>query len=138
MSARMSKVWPALGLLVAAAPALAQSYHTYSQIGAFLQGVADDHPDITGFYTLGYSEEGRHLWAIQITDNPDIEEDEPEFRYISTMHGNEWVGNEMCLYFIDHLTDNYGVDPDLTALVDEIDIWVVPLDEPRRLRPRAA
>ncbi len=130
MNARTVRACAALAGLVAVAPVLAQSYHTYAEIGAFLQGVADDHPDIARFYTLGYSEEGRHLWALQITDNPDVEEDEPEFRYISTLHGDEWVGNEMCLYFIDHLTDNYGVDPDITALVDEIDIWIVPLMNP--------
>jgi hypothetical protein len=130
MSARTLKAWTAWGFLLAVTPVLAQSYHTYSQIGAFLQGVAGDHPDITRFYSLGLSEEGRHLWAIEITDSPDVEEDEPEFRYISTMHGDEWVGNEMCLYFIDHLTDNYGVDPDITGLVDQIDIWIMPLMNP--------
>ena len=119
----------ALSLLIAATPTLAQ-YRTYSQIGAFMQRVAADHPDITRFYDLGLSEEGRHIWAIQITDDPDVEEDEPEFRYISTMHGDEWVGNEMCLFFIDLLTEGYGVDPDITDLVDEIDIWIVPLMNP--------
>ncbi|MFQ5804965.1 MAG: M14 family zinc carboxypeptidase [Phycisphaerae bacterium] len=126
----MFKALAAAGMLLIATPALAQSYRTYSQIGTFLQGVADDHPDITRFYSLGQSEEGRHIWALQISDNPDLEEDEPEFRYISTMHGDEWVGNEMCLYFIDHLTDNYGIDQHITDLVDEIDIWIVPLMNP--------
>ncbi|MGB2987300.1 MAG: M14 family zinc carboxypeptidase, partial [Phycisphaerae bacterium] len=49
---------------------------------------------------------------------------------ISTMHGDEPVGTEMCLYLIDHLTQNYGTDPDITDLVDEIDIWIVPLMNP--------
>jgi len=130
MNARVAAAVALLAGPLAGAPALAQSYHTYAQIGAFLQGVADDHPDIARLYDLGLSVEGRHIWALQITDNPDLEEDEPEFRYISTMHGDEWVGPEMCLYLIDHLTDNYGVDPDISALVDEIDIWIVPLMNP--------
>lgn len=119
-----------IAALVFVSAAYAQSYRTYSQIGTFMQGVANDHPGIARLHDLGLSEQGRHLWALQITDNPDIEEDEPEFRYISTMHGDEWVGNEMCLYLIDHLTDNYGSDPTVTDLVDEIDIWIVPLMNP--------
>lgn len=115
--------------LVAAPMALGQ-YRDYSEIGTFLEDVAADHSQIARMYDLGSSEEGRHIWAIQISDNPDLEEDEPEFRYISTMHGDEWIGNEMCLYLIDHLTDNYGSDADITELVDEIDIWIVPLMNP--------
>ncbi len=117
------------GLLFSAS-AVAQSYHTYSQIGPYLQGIANDHPAIARFHDLGLSEEGRHLWAIQISDNPDVEEDEPEFRYISTMHGDEWVGTEMCLDLADYLTDNYGSDPTVTDTVDRIDIWILPLMNP--------
>ena len=47
------------------------------------------------------------------------EEDEPEFKYVSTMHGNEPVGTEMCLYFVDLLLTDYGSDPRITSLVDE-------------------
>ncbi len=118
------------GLVWLAVSASAQSYHTYGEIGPYLQGIAADHPGIARYHDLGLSEEGRHLWAIQITDNPDLEEDEPEFRYISTMHGDEWVGTEMCLYLADYLTDNYGSDPTVTDTVDRIDIWIVPLMNP--------
>ena len=34
---------------------------------------------------------------MKITDNPDVEEDEPGFKYIGTIHGNEPVGTENCL-----------------------------------------
>ena len=66
-------------------------------------------------------------FRIRLSDRLSVE---PEFRYISTMHGDEWLGNEMCLYLIDHLTDNYGSDPDITEMVDEIDIWIMPLMNP--------
>lgn len=119
-----------LAALLAAAPFAEAAYRTYAEIGAFLQGVAADHPEIARLHLLGTSVQGRNIWALQITDNPDVEEDEPEFSYISTIHGDEWVGNEMCLYFIDYLTDNYGIDPNVTDAVNEIDIWIVPLMNP--------
>ena len=119
----------AIALFLASA-AFAQSYRTLAQIETLMQRAATDHPDIARMYDLGLSEQGRHIWALQITDNPDVEEDEPEFRYISTMHGDEWVGNEMCLYLIEHLTNNYGSDPVVDNLVDNIDIWIVPVMNP--------
>ncbi len=108
-------------------------YHDYAALTTYLQGVASDHPDITELISIGQTVEGRELWFLKITDNPGVEENEPEFKYISTMHGDEPVGTENCLKFIDLLTDNYDSgtpDPDLQALVDEVEIWIMPMMNP--------
>src|SRR5690606_17944379 len=94
------------------------------------------YPEITRLYSLGTSVEGRELWALLITDNPDVEEDEPEFKYVSTMHGDEPVGTELLLYFIDWLLRDYGRDPRITALVDETAVWIVPCMNPDGLERR--
>lgn len=65
-----------------------------------------------------------------ITDDPNIQEDEPEFKYISTMHGDEPLGTEMCLYFIDMLLTTYDSNDRVAELVDNTAIWVVPLMNP--------
>lgn len=116
--------------LTLSSSALAQSWPTHAQIGQRMQAVAANHPDIAEFHLIGLSELGREMWALHITDNPQIEEDEPEFRYISTMHGDETVGVEMCLRLCELLTDQYGSDPDITSLVDNVDIWIMPLMNP--------
>ncbi|MBM3290113.1 MAG: hypothetical protein FJY92_08185, partial [Candidatus Hydrogenedentes bacterium] len=72
----------------------------------------------------------REIWAVKITDKPDKEENEPEFRYIATMHGDEPVGTELCLYFIDLLLTEYGSDARITDLVNTTEIWIVPLMNP--------
>lgn len=108
-------------------------YHDYDDVTAYLQAVASDHPTITRLVSIGQSVQGRDLWFLKITDNPDFEEDEPEFKYISTMHGDEPVGTENCLKFIDLLTDNYdSASPDdgLKRLVDDIEIWIMPMMNP--------
>ena len=116
-------------MLFSVSPARSQ-YHTYSEIGPELLAAEQNYPDICKRYDLGLSVQGRHIWALRISDNLPAEEDEPEFKYISTMHGNEPVGTEMCLYLINHLTGEYGSDPQATTLVDEIDSWIVPLMNP--------
>ncbi len=105
-------------------------YHDYASLTSDLEEYAEAHPDVCRLYTLGQSVEGRELWAVLITDNPDDEEDEPEFKYISTMHGDEPVGTELCLYFIDLLLSQYGLDERITGLVDGTAIWIVPLMNP--------
>ncbi len=105
-------------------------YHSYATLTSELQAYAAAYPGITRRISLGQSVQGRHLWALLITDNPLVDEEEPEFKYVSTMHGDEPVGTEMCLYFINHLLTNYGVDADITDLVNETAIWIVPLMNP--------
>jgi len=105
-------------------------YHNYATLTDELNIYAETYPEICRLYTVGQSVQGRELWAILITDNPDDEEDEPEFKYVSTMHGNEPLGTEMCLYFIDLLLTEYGTDERITNLVDSTAIWIVPLMSP--------
>ena len=105
-------------------------YHNYAALTTALNDYATAYPAISRLYTLGQSVQGRELWAMLITDNPDEEEDEPEFKYVSTMHGDEPVGTELCLYLIDVLLSDYGSDDRITDLVDETAIWIVPLMNP--------
>lgn len=107
-----------------------EAYHTFATLTSALDDEAAAYPDICRLSSLGKSVQGRDLWAILITDNPDIEEDEPEFKYVSTIHGDEGVGTELCLRFIQLLLSSYGTDARITALVDTTAIWVVPLMNP--------
>jgi len=105
-------------------------YHTYTELTAALDSIASAHPTLCRLDSIGASIEGRALWFMKISDNVNLEEDEPEFKYISTMHGDEPVGTEMCLYLIEYLMENYGTDSLATFLVDETEIWIMPMMNP--------
>ena len=46
-------------------------------------------------FSLGKTHEGKDIWAIKISDNPETDELEPEVKYIANMHGDEIVGREL-------------------------------------------
>ncbi|MHC4209862.1 MAG: M14 family zinc carboxypeptidase [Planctomycetota bacterium] len=118
-------------LALAAAPlAAADSWTEYSEIGPTFAAYEASYPGLCARYDLGLSVEGRHLWALRISDNVLLEEDEPEFKYISTMHGDEIVGAKLCMMLVDYLLTNYGTDAQATAIIDEIELWIVPLMNP--------
>ncbi len=106
------------------------AYRSYTDIEQFLNDMHAMYPTLTERYVLGTSELGRNISAIRISSNAGTPADKPQVRYISTMHGDETVGNEMCLFLIEHLLSGYGSDSRLTAMVDELDIWIVPLMNP--------
>lgn len=105
-------------------------YHNYEELTAFLEQIASDYSEITELTSIGQSVDGRELWAVKITDNPGVEETEPEFKYIANMHGNETPGREFCLYLIEWLVANYGSIPRATNIVDRGEIWIIPSMNP--------
>jgi len=107
-----------------------EAYHDYDELTAELQSLAASRPDICLLLSAGRSVQNRELWVLKISDHPASEEDEPEFHYISTIHGNEPVGTEMLVYLSRHLIDQYGVDAAITGLVDETEIYILPMLNP--------
>ncbi len=106
------------------------AYHTYDELTAELQLAAQTYPSLCRLESAGNSVQGRDLWIVKISDNVKLEEPEPEFKYISSMHGDEPVGMEMCLYLIRYLLEKYGTVDRVTQLVNNTEIWIMPLMNP--------
>jgi len=74
--------------------------------------------------TIGYSVENRPLVVFKISDNPNTEEDgETEVFINATMHAREVAVPVLTMNFCEHLTENYGTDDRVTALVDSHELW---------------
>lgn len=106
------------------------AWPSFEDFVARMQGLETNFPALVDLMSIGQSVQGRDIWCMKISDNINIEEDEPEFKYTSTMHGDETTGVELTLRLAELLLNNYGSDPDLTALVDEIEIWICPIHNP--------
>lgn len=107
-----------------------EAYPTYDQIGALLEEYALNYSSLCRVESIGSSAEGRNLWVIRITDHPEIEEDEPECKLISTIHGNETLGTVVMLDLVHELLTEYENDLRIRHLVDETEIWILPLMNP--------
>ncbi len=86
--------------------------------------------DLTSTYNTTPTYEGRHLYAIKISDNVSIDEDEPNFLMVSCHHAREIVTPVIALYAINQFTSNYGSDPQITNFVDGYEIWICPVWNP--------
>jgi hypothetical protein len=122
------------GPLAAAASPLAKpglgDYHTWSEANAEMTAYAAAHPTLARLDTLGWSLEGRPLVSIEISDNPGVDEGEPEAFVNGCHHARELMSVELPLYLMRRLLDGYGSDPVLTALVNSRRIWILPVVNP--------
>ena len=105
-------------------------YHTFSEFVDLYDSLAQAHPDIAILDTIGYSVEGRPILVMKISDNPDKQEPEPEVRIVGTHHGNEWISTEIPILLTKWLLDNYGVNDTATYLVNNREIYIMPIFNP--------
>ncbi len=105
-------------------------YHTFSQFVAEFESLAAQYPAICRLDTIGFSVQGRPILAMKISDNPDLEEFEPEVRLVGVHHGNEFISGEVLIAYAPYLLENYGTDPFVTKMVNEREIWIIPIFNP--------
>ena len=111
---------------------LKYKHHSHSVLLSRLDSYAAAYPHLARLYTLSRtSVQQRQLPVMEISDNVGVHEPgEPEVKYIGNMHGNEVVGREVLLHFIDYLLTQYGVDERVTDLVNNTRIHIMPTMNP--------
>ena len=105
-------------------------YPSHAQITAKLQAAATKNPSIMKLFSIGKSVKGKELWVMKISDNVNVDEVEPEFKYISSMHGDEITGREMTVSLIEEMVAKYGSDSEITQLINNSEIYIMPSMNP--------
>lgn len=106
-------------------------YHTYSEAVAEINLLHSSFPNIVGTpFSIGPSIQGNELWVVKISDNPEIDENEPEVFYNGLIHAREPMSLENLLYFMHYLTDNYPQNPEVAFLVENREMFFLPIINP--------
>ncbi|MEM6785358.1 MAG: M14 family zinc carboxypeptidase [Bacteroidota bacterium] len=106
-------------------------FYSFDEVVAKLDELRADFPDlITEKVSLGQSYEGHDLWMVEVSDNPGVDEGEPEVLYTALHHAREPQSMATVLYFMIYLLEHYGTDPEVTYLVDNRRLVFVPVLNP--------
>jgi|WetSurMetagenome_2_1015567.scaffolds.fasta_scaffold39439_2 PKD repeat protein len=105
-------------------------FFNYTTIVALADSLAENFPSICRKYLLGTTPEGHQLGILKISDNADLNEDEPEVMFEGGIHGDELMGPEIVIRYARDLCKGYGVDGVYTDLIDNREIWLYYLVNP--------
>ena len=119
-------------------------YRSYQQMLAELQQLQDLYPTLMELHQIGtgwgaiYAEQGiaayqnfnHAVWAIKVSANVHLNEDEPAFYFVGEHHAREPLCTEVCMGILNHLLSEYGSDPQVTQILDGSEVWIVPLLNP--------
>lgn len=108
-------------------------YYTYTEVVQKLDSMRLQYPNlITAKQNRGTSHEGRTIWSVKISDNPDVNESatEPAIYFDALHHAREPQAMAGTMYFMYWLLDNYNSNPEAKYLVDNREIYFVPVVNP--------
>jgi hypothetical protein len=120
----------------ASAAAVPAAYRTLDAILARMQEIAAAYPaiaqlvDLTDTYSTPPTAEGRHLYALKISDNVLVDEDEPAMLIVSAHHAREISTPVITLGAAERLTAGYATDARIAAAVNGHEIWIAPVWNP--------
>lgn len=106
-------------------------YYTFDEIITNIDSMYAQYPNlITQKYSVGLSQQGRTIWAVKISDNPNINENEPAVGYDALIHAREPQSMASMLYFMWYLLENYGTNSEVTYLVNNREMYFIPCLNP--------
>ncbi|MEM6346148.1 MAG: M14 family zinc carboxypeptidase [Bacteroidota bacterium] len=108
-------------------------YHTYTELVGQLNLMHQLFPTLCGTpYSIGQSIEGREIYAIKLSDQVNLNQRQSEARvYLDALtHAREPMSMESLLAFAWWLLENYGTDETATYLLDNREIYLLPVINP--------
>ena len=105
-------------------------YLTHAEMIEELDSMVQLYPNLITMDSIGASLEGRAIWMMKISDNPVVDENEPEAFYNALHHAREPNSMMQLIYYMWYTLENYGTDSLVTYLVNEREQFFVPMVNP--------
>jgi hypothetical protein len=106
-------------------------YFSWQQMQNILDQMQTLYPHlITAKTSIGNSVEGRPVYMVKISDNPNVDENEPELFLNALHHAREPVSLSQLIYYMWHILENYDTDDEIKTLINSTELYIVPCVNP--------
>ncbi len=106
-------------------------FYTLSEMEEKLDEMNADFPHLaTPKYSIGTSIEGRSIWAVKISDNPMLDEEEESVYYDALHHAREPLSMAVSINYAFWLLENYETNEQVKYMLDNREVYIVPCVNP--------
>jgi carboxypeptidase T len=109
-------------------------YLTYTQLLEELDSMCSKYPDLISCRAVidpnTLTNGGRPIYWVRISDNPNVNENEPKALYTSLHHAREPLSLMQNIYYMWYLLENYATDDEVRYLVDNSELFFIPCVNP--------
>jgi murein tripeptide amidase MpaA len=131
------------------------SYQEYEDIHAYYKSLCEANPDILSYEVVGQSIQGRDIIAVKLvifcfslsfpyhlpnspltplfalkSSKSKGPSDKLQHYFQSLTHAREWLTGATLTYVFDKFVAQYGIDAEITRLIDEYELIFVPVVNP--------
>ncbi len=107
---------------------LDEIYHSYDRIVRRAEELAKVHPRLITRRMIGETTQcKRPIYAYRLSNDATKAQARPAVLFDGCHHSNELMGAEIVLALMEKLVTGYGQDAAVTAWMDTLEIWLVPV-----------
>ena len=102
-------------------------YMDYKEMTNSLKNWTSNNPKLTSLSSIGKSYEGRELWLVTVTNSEKgASEDKPALYVQGGIDSDEIISTQSAMYLLNKLLTKYGIDENITRLVDNYTLYLLP------------
>ena len=101
-------------------------YKTFAEINAYIDTLVASYPALVTKLTIGTTLQGRTVYGMKITSSVGGGT-KPAVMFNGCQHAREWISPMTNMFIADQLIQTYGTDPDATAILDDLIVYVIPV-----------
>lgn len=108
-------------------------FYTYQEYLNELDSMASMYPDLITIklpIDTFLTHEGRPIYWVKISDNPNIDETEPEVLYTAIHHAREPASLSQLIFYMWYLLENYASNSEIEHIINETELFFVPMINP--------
>jgi len=135
-TARRALSMSGLAVLALALPAFGQTaahdqYLNHQELTSELEALVSAYGDLASLDVLARTHADREVWKLTLGSPGGRDLDSrPALLVVANLEANHLVGSNAALYLAEHLLTGYGSDDDITRLLDERTVYILPRMNP--------
>ncbi|XP_071945088.1 carboxypeptidase B-like [Antedon mediterranea] len=102
-------------------------YHPLGEINNWVNDIAAEYPNIATKIKIGASYKKRNILALKIGRASPTGDSKPVAWFQAGIHAREWISPASIIFVTHKLLSGYGSDNEITALLDGLDIYIIPV-----------
>jgi hypothetical protein len=107
-------------------------FFTFAEMQQILDSMQLLYPNLITVKTSLFpqSVENRPIYWVKISDNPNVDEPEPEILYTALHHAREPQSLSQLIFFMWYLLENYATNPEVQSTINNTELYFVPCVNP--------
>ncbi|CAL8294745.1 unnamed protein product [Lota lota] len=101
------------------------NYNNWDKVQSWISTISTSNPALISKQAIGSTFEGRPMTLLKLGKKSSSTK--PAIFMDCGIHAREWISPAFCQWFVNEALSTYGSDSQMTSLLDQMDVYVLPV-----------